>query len=185
MLEFIDKLMEKLQEMKSNLEDDSDEELERAKDFVFQETQKSISSGSPPVGANWPDLKGMTIDMREQDGISSDQPLKATGSMLNALTVEKRDDGYFVGWKSDKDAWNAMSAMLGTGYSGNGGFEHEFDTTTKEIPVTKEMRWMLATEYGIFYSRNKVRVPPRPVVRPVIDQADKQFDVDFTLVAPS
>ncbi len=185
MLEFIDKLMEKLQEFKSDLEDDSDEEIEKAKSFVFNQIQKSISSGSPPTGANWPDLKGMTIDMREQDGITSDQPLKATGSMLNALTVEKKGNGYFVGWKPSEDAWNAMSAMLGTGYSGSGGFEHEFDTTTKEIPVTKEMRWMLAMEYGIYYRGNKINVPPRPVVRPVIDQADKQFDVEFTLVAPS
>ena len=184
MLEFIDDLLERLQELASTAEDDAVDELQEAKNYVFNEIRNSISSGTPPTGASWPPLKGMTIDIREQKGIQSEQPLKETVSLLSSLTVEKIGESYFVGWKPGEDAWNAMSAMLGTGYTGDGGFQHEFDVTTKQIPITKEMRWMFAMEYGIFLSGSQINVPPRPVIRPVIDQANAMFEnVDFKLVA--
>lgn len=186
MLKFIDDLMEKLQDLMKDTEKDAQDELEEAKNFVQQRIYDSISSGTPPAGAQWEELSGMTLDIRQQDGITSDKPLNATGSLLNSLTSEKiGDETYFVGWNDDENKYNAVSAMLGSGYSGSGGFEHEFDFNTSIIPVTKKMRWMLAMEYGImFYKKSTIDIPQRPVIRPIVDEADSRFDnVEVSLCA--
>lgn len=172
-LPIIDTIRDLLDKVSTDSENQAQGELDEFANFCFETITRSIESGSSPDGTPFEPLSDITTHIRGVKGINHDKPLIETGDMLASVEIRRMGDKVAIGWFDDEDL---MTKVLYSQF-GTGKETDPFGPRLTSIPVTPKMRGFLLLEYGIPLSTfgTQVNIPPRPVIRPTAELAQRQF----------
>jgi len=128
-----------------------------------------IKSGGPP-GVNWKPLSKNTLKIRQQNPASKggNRPLQDSQHLVNSVEIRVNEEGnYEVGWFGEYLSLKACMSIFGSDAA-------EYVRTPK-INVTPTMAMYMASQYGVLLG-NEVKIPPRPLFIPVLENVLKKYD---------